>query len=64
MQIRSALTAPLKADPREGIQEFLMTSSELLDPTVPEAIHTWIMQSVSLYVFFCTSQFKLDSLSL
>lgn len=33
-----ALDSPLKAELREGIQEFLMTLSELLDRTVPEPL--------------------------
>lgn len=38
MQVGPTLRALTKAELREGTQEFLMTLSELLDPTVPEAI--------------------------
>lgn len=38
LKLALALDTPLKAELRQGIQEFLMTASELLDPTVPEAL--------------------------
>lgn len=38
VKLKLALNTLLKAELRQGIQEFLMTASELLDPTVPEAL--------------------------